>query len=186
MSWYRLDSYNIISCLLCSYSAVKNNPGAAKAYYELGASYLDHKKDYNKAAQNFTKATQIDPGYSLAYYSLGVSLTELGRYGDALLALDNAIDSASSKRWHAPHYRKAVIYNKQGAHSKAKAAADEALKHKRGYAPAAYEAGKATKELGQFTQAVAYFKICQKDRQWKRMGDYEIDLIVNRDKYGGN
>jgi len=167
-------------------SAISNNPGAAKAHYELGAAYLDHKKDYNKAAASFSKAIQNNPDYDLAYYSLGVSLTELGRLDEALMAFENALDNTKRKRWHTPHYRKAVIYNKQGAHSKAKVSADAALKSKRNYAPAAYEAGKASKELGNFDQAIAYFKICQRDRSWKRMGDYEIDLIVNRDKYGGN
>ncbi|MFQ5649357.1 MAG: tetratricopeptide repeat protein [bacterium] len=167
-------------------SAVENNPGSYKAYYQLGAAYLDKKKNYNMAAQNFTKATQLNPDYDLAHYSLGVSLTELKRYDEALIALDKAIGVTKRRKWESPHYRKAVIYNKQGNFAKAKAAADEALKNKKNYAPAAYEAGKASKDLGRYNQAIAYFKIAQKDRQWKRTADYEIDLIVNRDKYGGN
>lgn len=167
-------------------AAVEYDPQSYKAYYELGAIYLDKKKDYNKAAQNFTKATQINPNYDLAFYSLGVSLTELRRYDEALLALDNALAVTARKKWHTPYYRMAVIYNKQGNSSKAKQAADEALKRKRNYAPAAFEAGKASKDLGQFNQAIDYFKIAAKNRQWKRTADYEIDLIVNRDKYGGN
>ncbi len=164
--------------------ALQSNSGAYKVYYELGRVYLDQKKDYNKAAQNFSKATQINPNYDLAYLSLGVSLTELNRLDDALLALDNAIDSTKRKRWHTPYYRKAVILNKKGSATKAIAAADQALKLKKSYAPAAYEAGKAAKSLGQFTKAIAYFKTAAKSRQWKRTAEYEIDLIVNRDKYG--
>jgi len=165
--------------------AVKNNPAADKAYYERGALYLDYKKDYNKAAQNFAKATKINPKYDIAYYSLGVSLTELGRFQDALMAFDTALSVTKKRRWHSPYYRKAVVYNKQGNRRKALAAAGEALKQKRNYAPAAYEAGKASKELGQFDQAIAYFNIAKKDRNWRATAEYEIDLIVNRDKYGG-
>ncbi len=167
-------------------TAVENSPTSFKAFYQLGAVYLDKKKDYNRAAENFDKATQLKPDYDLAYYSLGVSLTELNRFDAALMALDQAVEVTKRRRWESPHYRKAVIYNKRNAYAKAKAAADEALKNKKNYAPAAYEAGKACKELSQYNQAITYFKIAQKDRNWKRTADYEIDLIVNRDKYGGN
>jgi len=164
-------------------TAIENNPGSERPYYELGAIYLDYKKDYNKAAANFSKATQLKSDYDLAFYSLGVSLTELARHDEALIALDTALKVTTKKKWYRPHHRKAVIYNKQSAFKSAKTAADEALKLKANFAPAAYEAGKACKELELFDQAVAYFEICKKDRSWKKMGEYEIDLIVNREKY---
>lgn len=166
--------------------AIQNDPSSEKAYYELGAIYLNKKKNYNKAAQNFTKATQIDPEYDLAFYSLGVALTELGRLDEGLLALENAIAVSKRKRWEEPHYRMAVIYNKQGQYSNAKQAADEALSLSKNYAPAAYEAGKACKELGQLSEAINYFQIAAKNRVWKRAAEYEIDMIQNRNKYGGN
>jgi len=166
-------------------SAVENDPTSAKAYYQLGVTYLQKKKDYNKAAQSFTQATAIDPEYDLAFCMLGVSLTELGRYEEALLALDNAISVTNRKKWEEPYYRKAIAYNKQGQYAKAKSAAEQALTFQKNYAPAAYEAGKAAKALEQYDQAINYFEICAKDRQWKRTADYEIDLIVNREKYGG-
>ncbi len=166
--------------------AIKNNPSLYKAYYELGAVYLNKKKNYRKAAENFRKATQINPEYDLAFYSLGVSLTELGQFGDAIMALENALAVTKRKKWADPYYRLAVIYNKQGKYSKAKAAAAEALKNKRNYAPAAYEAGKASKDLGQYNEALNYFRIAARNRVWKRAAEYEIDLIQNRDKYGGN
>ncbi len=173
---YAISTYN---------SAIQNDPSAYKAYYELGAVYLNKKKNYNKAAANFTKATQIKPDYDLAYYSLGVSLIELGRLNEAVLAMENALSVTKKRKWAAPYYRMAVIYNKQGKYSKAKVAAQKALANKKNYAPAAYEAGKASKDLGQFNKALSYFQIAAKDRLWKRSADYEIDLIQNRDKYGG-
>lgn len=166
--------------------AVENDPSSEKAYYELGAIYLNKKKDYNKAAQNFTKATQIDPEYDLAFYSLGVSLTELGRLDEAILALENAIAVSNRKRWEEPHYRMAIIYNKQSQYTKAKQAAEEALSLNQRYAPAAYEAGKASKELGQYSEAINYFQAAAKNRVWKRAAEYEIEMIQNRDKYSGN
>lgn len=164
--------------------AIKNDPSAAKAYYELGAVFLDVKKEYNKAAENFTKATQLDPQYDLAFYSLGVALTELGRLDEAQLSLENALTVTDKKKWAEPHYRLAVVHNKKNDFTEAKQAAEEALKHKVSYAPAAYEAGKASKGLGQTTQALTYFELAGRDRAWKQTADYEIDLIKNRDKYG--
>lgn len=166
--------------------AVKRDPTAAKAYYELGAVYLDLKKDYNKAAESFTKATQLDAQYDLAFYSLGVSLTELGRLDEAVIALETALSVSSKKKWADPHYRLAVVYNKNGDFGDAKKSAVEALTHKPNYYAAAYEAGKACKGLGQINEAISYFQKAAQDRAWKQAADYEIDLIKNQDKYGGN
>jgi len=163
-------------------TAIQNNPRAQKAYYELGRIYLT-QNNYNKAAQNFTKATQMDATYGLAYLSLGVALTELGRTQDALVALDGAIENLKRRDKHRPHYRKAAAYNKQGSSRQALAEADKAMQLKKNFAPAAYEGGKALKQLGQFKKAIAYFNIATKSRQWKRAAEYEVDLIVNRDKY---
>ncbi len=164
-------------------TALQNNPQAQKVYYELGRIYLD-KNNFNKAAENFNKATQIDPEYGLAFLSLGVALTELGRTEEALVALDNSIENLSRREKHLGHYRKAAAYNKQGSNRQALTEADQAMQLHKDYAPAAYEGGRALKELGQFNRAVEYFNIASKSRQWKRAADYEIDLIVNRDKYG--
>jgi len=163
-------------------TAIQNNPRAQKAYYELGRVYLT-KNNYGKAAQNFNKATQLEPTYGLAYLSLGVALTELGRTQDAVIALDGAIENLKRRDKHRPHYRKAAAYNKQGSSRQALAEADKAMQLKKNFAPAAYEGGKALKKLGQFNKAIAYFNIAAKSRQWKRAAEYEIDLIVNRDKY---
>jgi len=163
---------------------VKNDPSSAKLYYELGAVYLNNKKDYQKAYQNFSKAVQLNPEYDLAFYSLGVSLTELARYDEAVMALENALAVTKRRNWESPYYRLAVVYNKQGNHSAAKEAAVNALNADSDYAPAAYEAGKACKELKQYDQAIKYFQQAAKDRVWKRAAEYEIDLIENRDKYG--
>ncbi len=157
--------------------AIQNDPRDPKAHYELGAVYLDAKRDYNKAAENFTKATQLDPQYDLAFYSLGVALTELGRLDEAEMALENALAVTNRKKWADPHYRLAVVLNKKGDFADARKAADEALLQKPGYAPAAYEAGKACKALGQISQAITYFELAGRDRAWKQASDYEINLL---------
>lgn len=48
----------------------KNNKSAL---YNLGAVYLDRKKDINKAIDYFSKAVNVDPQYTEAYYGRGVA-----------------------------------------------------------------------------------------------------------------
>ncbi len=167
-------------------TAIERDPSAYKAYYELGVYYLNVKKDPNKAVENFIQATRLKPDYALAYFSLGVGLTELGRYNDAIAALDSAIANSKRKRWSSPWARKAVAYNKMGNCKAALQAAKQALSLKKNDSLAKYEAGKASKCLGQFQQALSYFESLKRDRLWRKTAEYEIDLIVNRDKYGGN
>lgn len=167
-------------------AAIERDPASHKAYYELGAVYQNVKKDFRKAVVNFTRAIQIKPDYDLAFFSLGVSLTELAKYNEAIVALENALAFTNRKRWADPHARLAVVYNKKGNCSKALASARSALGIKKNNVLAAYEAGKASKCLGQFNRAISYFQIVAKNRRWKKTAEYEIDLIVNRDKYGGN
>jgi hypothetical protein len=57
---------------------------------------------------------------------------------------------------------------------------------RRNYAPAAFEAGKASHCVGNEQQALTYYGIAAKDRAWKKSAEYEIDLIVNKDKYQSN
>ncbi len=167
-------------------TAIEKDPSAYKAYYELGVVYLNIEKDYNKAVENFIAATRLKKDYGLGFYSLGVALTELNRLDDALAALDSAIANPERRNWSDPYARKAVVYNKQGNCKAALAAAEKAISLNRRDSLAKYEAGRASKCLGQLQQALSYFRDLKKDRAWSRTAEYEIDLIANRDKYGGN
>ncbi|MFQ5750778.1 MAG: tetratricopeptide repeat protein [bacterium] len=158
--------------------AIAKDPSAYRVYYELGVVYRNNKKNYKKAAENFTKATQINPEYDLAFYSLGVSLTELSRFDEAIMALENALAVTKRKRWADPYYRMAVVYNRQGKFSQAKKAAVDALNIKKNYGAASYEAGIASKNLGQIQTAKKYFEAAKQDRIWKKSAEYEIKLLT--------
>ena len=112
-------------------------------------------------------------------------MTELSQLDQAIANLDNALAFTSRKNWASPHARLAVVYNKKGNCAKALEQAALALTMKKKTPLANYEAGKAAKCQGQLQKALAYFEALKKDRRWKRTAEYEIDLIVNRDKYGG-
>lgn len=46
-------------------------------YYNLGAVYLEYKKDNKKALELFTKAIEIKPDYTEAYFARGYTYTKL-------------------------------------------------------------------------------------------------------------
>ena len=46
-------------------------------YYNLGAIYLEIKKDPKKALENFTKAIEINPNYVEAYFARGYTYSKL-------------------------------------------------------------------------------------------------------------
>jgi tetratricopeptide (TPR) repeat protein len=163
--------------------AVENDPSSAKIFYGMGAVFQNNKRDYAKAVENFRKATQLDPEYDLAYYSLGVSLTELGKFNEAIMSIEQALAVTSKKSWPDANYRLSVAYNKLGNCNEALDHAATAMQQKKNHGGAAYEAGKASNCLGNEQKAMGYFELAKRDRVWKRSAEYEIDLLVNKDKY---
>jgi tetratricopeptide (TPR) repeat protein len=163
--------------------ALENDPSSAKVYYGLGAVYQNNKRDYAKAVENFRKATQFNTEYDLAYYSLGVSLTELGKFNEAIMSLEQALAVTKKKSWPDAHYRLSVAYNKLGNCTQSLSHAETAMAQKKRHGGAAYEAGKASVCLGNEQKALAYFETAKEDKVWKRSAEYEIDLLVNKEKY---
>ncbi len=43
--------------------------------------------------------------------------------------------------------------------------------------------GEVYKKLGRKDKALTYFKKAARNRQWKASAEYEIDMILNPDKY---
>jgi len=73
--------------------------------------------------------------------------------------------------------RMANLYNKLGQYEKALEAAQNSLKAKPNYPLGAFEAGTALKSMGKPQEAIKYFEIALKDRQWAQAAQYEIDRI---------
>lgn len=61
------------------------------------------RKSYERAAGEFTAATNKNPGFYQAYSSLGYALRKLGGYRESLLAYDRALDLQ-------PDYGEAIEY----------------------------------------------------------------------------
>ena len=56
---------------------IKLNPACEFCYYNLGAVYLELKKDNKKALSYFTKAIEIKPDYTEAYFARAYTYTKL-------------------------------------------------------------------------------------------------------------
>ena len=54
-----------------------SNKSCDNCYYNLGAIYLEIKKDNQKALENFTKAIEVNPNYLEAYFARGYTYTKL-------------------------------------------------------------------------------------------------------------
>ena len=102
---------------------------------------------------------------------------------DAIAAFNKAV--AIKQNYYPPYYRLAALYNKLGKHQQALDAALGCLKYKKNYAPAAFETGMAYKKLGQFNNAVKYYQIAAKSRNWRKSANYQIDMMKRKMKAKG-
>jgi tetratricopeptide (TPR) repeat protein len=158
--------------------AIEREPNSYKAYYELGLSY-QKKNQFKEAVEVFRKATQLNSNYHQAFYALGSSLNKLGNNQEALAALQNAV---AWKDKHLVYILQAEILLQMDKHEEALQTAQEALKAKPNSAAASYYAGRALKDMGRYSEAIAYFSEAKKDRAWQKSADYEIDGIQQLQK----
>jgi len=71
--------------------AIIHNPSFANAYIGKGDIYIDIFKDYEKALEEYQKATRFAPKVALGYFKMGNALTELNRPEEALHAYESAL-----------------------------------------------------------------------------------------------
>ncbi|MBN1998334.1 tetratricopeptide repeat protein [candidate division KSB1 bacterium] len=146
-----------------------------KTIYNLGLVYTK-VKDNKNAIKYFRMATQVNPEYYTAFNSLGVALVNDDQLDQAIMAFDQAI--AVKDDYDEAYFRKAAAYNKLGEYGEALAAAQKCLESTRKFKGAAnYEAGVASKALGQLSEAKNYFEAASTDRQWRKSAEYELELL---------
>ena len=155
--------------------AVDLNQTRYTTIYNLGLVY-SQIKDFKNAINTFRMATQVKPDYYKAFISLGVAYMENGQIDQAIMAFESALGIKGDL--DEAHYRLAVAFNKAGQYQDALKSAQEALKTTRRYrAAVSFEAGYASKNLGNRDQALSFFEEAGKDRQWRASAEYEINLI---------
>jgi tetratricopeptide (TPR) repeat protein len=67
----------------------------AIAFYRIGQEFFSAEK-FDRAAEEFSKATGKDPLFTLAYYQAGQSYMNLKRYASAIQAFQRCIESTRS------------------------------------------------------------------------------------------
>jgi tetratricopeptide (TPR) repeat protein len=87
--------------------AIELDPQYVWAYDERGAVYSSEEK-YDLAIVEYEKALELDPKYKFAY-AKAFPLRKLGRYNDALDALNQAI--AIDPQWRWPYGERGSIYH---------------------------------------------------------------------------
>jgi superkiller protein 3 len=147
---------------------------AEKIFYALGLAY-DKKNQHQEAANAFRRAAELNAKYFWAFYMLGNALNKLGEYDEALAAVENAI--ALKENAHLALALQAEIHNGKNQPEQALKAAQAALQAKAGYAHANFEAGRALKILGRYSEAEIYFLEAGKNPVWKKNVAYELEEI---------
>jgi tetratricopeptide (TPR) repeat protein len=67
-----------------------SNPGDDRAHYELGLSYLEHRRDPAAALACFEQSLALNPLRTAAWIYAGICLTRMGRLPEALARLRHA------------------------------------------------------------------------------------------------
>ena len=173
--------------------AIEINNSFYQAYYNIGTVYLTQwsrlpKKSsrkkvelLNKAETAFRDAARINKKYYLAFTSLGRVLVEKKKYLEAIDALNKAVKI--KKNYWQHYYYLAVAYNKMKDPRSAIEYANKCLKYRRNFSPAYIEIGDAYKQMGKENQAIAFYSKALNNRTYRKLAEYKIDLIKNKDKY---
>ena len=164
----------IDSALIHYNNAIEINSNYTKAYYSLGTS-LYKISDYIGAKNALQQALLLESDYAKAYNALG---TVYQAQNELELAVDNfnlciKIDNNS----YDSYYRLSSVYNALKKYDLAKDAAKSCLNIKRNYAPAYFELGVSEKALGNKVAASAAFEKAKKDKNWRKLAQYEIDML---------
>ena len=157
-------------------AVVAFNDKSAKAYYGLG-NVRYKMKQYKQAIEHLKKATEFDSKYYFAYGVLGLSYKAERNFNDAAKAFNSAIKNSKKRSLNGTYYyHLGDIYLSQKKYNSAKTAYSNALKYSKSQT-------EVHKHLGQKQKALTYFKQAAKNRSWKSSADYEVDLLLNPEKY---
>ncbi|MFH1054303.1 MAG: radical SAM protein [Candidatus Woesearchaeota archaeon] len=104
---------------------IKNDPGSAQAFNNLGLYYLE-KKMGKDACICFLKAIKLNPGYSQAYNNLGVLTVKFGDPGKAISLFEKALNQNPEDLMVLNNL--GSLYSETGSKEDAKKCFEKALK----------------------------------------------------------
>ena len=163
-------------------TAVEVNPEYDKAYGAMGTIYLSEKK-YDEAIEVLNTAVQVNSKYSKGYSTLGVVYSEMEDWANAAnnLVFATTYNEKDAMAW----YRLAAAYNKLDECDLAEQAARKSTDRKPAFGGGWIELGVATwcEGKGNKVASVNALEKARKDRTWRKIAEYEMDKIVNPQKY---
>jgi len=164
------------------------NATSTKANFGLGKIYYQ-QKDYRKALKFLNTSIEANSKYAPAHNILGLTYTAQKQHVKAAVAFENAINNTSSKQKQLKgkyFYRLGEAYVNSKNWTKAETALKKAISSTRKSnvkAACNFNLGVVYKNKGQSQTALKHFRIAAKNRSWKQSAEYEIDIILNPDKY---
>lgn len=166
-------------------SSIQNNPNFDIAYSGLGGTYfLDGK--YAEAVESYKKFEELTKQkqykeqareyIARSYVKLGEQAKKDGNYNKAVEALNEAI---KYDQLDAAYIQLATAYYETGEYDKAISATDQVINLKSsGLKGAAYYyKGMSLKQKQDIAKAKENFELAKRDAQYKRLADYELNLI---------
>lgn len=137
---------------------VKANPDYEAGYRVLGDSYLK-LKDYAKAADAFRRAAELDASRFASHLGAAVALFNLGRYEEAVRALERGEAAAKSPRERYQfHQLRGSAWYKLNRFQEAAAEMEKAVGIQRGDFNDVFQLGVALFQIGRLAEARQYLE----------------------------
>jgi len=159
----------------------------------LSEAYMDYRADYESAIRHAEASLQRSPRFSNAHFVLGKALSHLGRYEEAIVALEASIADMAYNGgqflvddeigvWKA-HSEIGSVYGRMGEKERALEWFEKALKNRPGVLPVMFNRGKALEWLERHDEAVEQFKT-----NWEAFGDDStateyVNALLRRHRY---
>lgn len=139
----QIKAYEFVQLAITGFIAIKQLPPSL--LYKLKYSIIIDLRQFEGAAQSIDLALQMYPDYVDLYYYKGIILKEQGKYADAIVAFDQALQIGERNLQHLTlcgagsflaQYEKALCLEKQDMQSSALQLIEYALAQYSNYEPA--------------------------------------------------
>ncbi|MCH8928353.1 MAG: tetratricopeptide repeat protein [Candidatus Marinimicrobia bacterium] len=178
-----LSDRNYDSAIRDFETAASLDPTNAKAWANIGVIELN-RKNYDKVIKVTQNAIDADPKLARAYRDQGIAYSEIDKWDKAAELQTKA--TTLNKRDYRAFFHLAEANNQLGKCDEAQKAALISTKLKATSGGSWVELGLSYKCLSMEAEALAAFEKAKRDSRWRQVAVYNIDIIVNKDKYNLN
>jgi len=126
----------------------------ARFYFESGVTSLA-RRDYIKAAIEFTEAIRLDRNFAAAYLGRGNAYSNQGNFDEAIRDYCDAI--RIEPNYAIAYYNRGAVYHRKGKFNKALSDYSEAIRLDQNYSPAYNNRGVVYGHKGNYNRAISDF-----------------------------